>query len=192
MGDRAQAQQAVRDRLTCVAFDLFRHRGYDATTVDEIAATAGVSPRTFYRYFPFKDAVLVESGLRILEDALSEIDGDDPIPHIMRTYAGVMSSPKWQTEVEAFVQLIREHPRLADRLPRWRQRLTDRLADHLTATLGRRAPDLACRLKSTLTIQCMAAVLHEWLADGGREPLASYVDTVLAEADRLLQVPARR
>ena len=44
--------------LQQAALDLFAKNGYDETTTDEIAERAGVSPRTFFRYFPTKESVL--------------------------------------------------------------------------------------------------------------------------------------
>src|SRR5690606_28354253 len=41
------------------ALDLFERQGYDATTVNQIAGAAGITPMTFFRHFPTKDAVLV-------------------------------------------------------------------------------------------------------------------------------------
>jgi AcrR family transcriptional regulator len=54
-GDHAHR---VRTTLVDVALDLFSAQGYDATTTDEIAKAAGVSTRTFFRYFPTKQSIL--------------------------------------------------------------------------------------------------------------------------------------
>lgn len=54
-GDHADR---VRTTLVDVALDLFSTQGYDATTTDEIAKAAGVSTRTFFRYFPTKQSIL--------------------------------------------------------------------------------------------------------------------------------------
>lgn len=49
----------TRDRLAAAALYLFEARGYDATTVEDIARAAGVSHMTFFRYFPTKESVLL-------------------------------------------------------------------------------------------------------------------------------------
>ena len=48
----------VRGAIIRAAVDLFERHGFDRTTVDEIAATAEISTRTFFRYFPTKEAVM--------------------------------------------------------------------------------------------------------------------------------------
>ena len=55
--DRQRAQ--VRADIRRAAFRLFVERGYDAVTTEEIAAAAGVSPRTFFRHVPTKEELLL-------------------------------------------------------------------------------------------------------------------------------------
>jgi AcrR family transcriptional regulator len=55
--DRQRAQ--IRADIRRAAFRLFIERGYDAVTTEEIAAAAGVSPRTFFRHVPTKDELLL-------------------------------------------------------------------------------------------------------------------------------------
>jgi AcrR family transcriptional regulator len=56
---RRQAHKMRTERaLQQAALELFAKHGYDTTTTDEIAEQAGVSPRTFFRYFPTKESVL--------------------------------------------------------------------------------------------------------------------------------------
>ena len=57
-----QKKQRTRQRLAEAAAELFYERGYDATTIDDIAAAVDVSPRTFYRYFPTKEDLVVAMG----------------------------------------------------------------------------------------------------------------------------------
>ena len=55
----AKKEGDVRTRLHGAALELFRERGYDRTTAAEIAGRAGVTERTFFRYFPDKREVFV-------------------------------------------------------------------------------------------------------------------------------------
>ncbi|WP_375389273.1 TetR family transcriptional regulator [uncultured Amnibacterium sp.] len=60
-GLRGIARDAVRARIAEVAVDLFSERGFDAVTIEQIAAGVGISARSFHRYFPAKeDAVLTD------------------------------------------------------------------------------------------------------------------------------------
>ncbi|MFR9730752.1 TetR family transcriptional regulator [Saccharopolyspora sp. MS10] len=73
LSTREISRQAIRRKIESVAMALFLERGFDATTVDQIAAEAGISARSFFRYFPTKEDVVtgdpVEYGV-VLRDAL--------------------------------------------------------------------------------------------------------------------------
>ena len=62
-GLRARKKQQVRDAILDVCGRLFRARGFDETTVDEVVEAVGISRQTFFNYFPGKEAVLAELGL---------------------------------------------------------------------------------------------------------------------------------
>jgi AcrR family transcriptional regulator len=59
---KAKTRAAIRDH----ALRLFREQGYDATTVEQIAEAAEVSPSTFFRYFPTKEDVVLQDDLDLL------------------------------------------------------------------------------------------------------------------------------
>jgi len=61
-GLRARKKAQARERILAVCERLFRERGFDETTVDEIAARADISRQTFFNYFAGKEAALAELG----------------------------------------------------------------------------------------------------------------------------------
>ena len=68
-GLRERKKQRTRAMLIDAAMDLCLKQGYEQTTVEQIAAAADVSPRTFSRYFATKDAVF----LTLIEDYADEV-----------------------------------------------------------------------------------------------------------------------
>ncbi len=65
---RARKKEEVRRRIGRAAVELFRERGYEAATVEEIAERADVAKGTVFNYFPRKEALLEVAGLAMLED----------------------------------------------------------------------------------------------------------------------------
>ena len=76
-------EPGARQRLVLAAVDLFTEQGYDATTVAQIAARAGVTKSTFFRHFPDKRELLVagqESMCQLLAEGIAEApDGASPM-----------------------------------------------------------------------------------------------------------------
>jgi AcrR family transcriptional regulator len=83
----ARWEPGARERLVLAAVDLFTEQGYDATTVTEIAARAGVTKSTFFRYFPDKREILV-AGQATLGELLAR---------------GIAEAPAGATPLEAVV-----------------------------------------------------------------------------------------
>src|SRR5712672_2085596 len=59
---KAKTRASIREH----AVRLFREQGYDATTVEQIAEAAEVSPSTFFRYFPTKEDVVLQDDMELL------------------------------------------------------------------------------------------------------------------------------
>lgn len=108
---RARRAEAMVMELEAVALRLFEERGFGTVTVDDVAVEAGISARTFYRYFPAKEDILqvrLRRGAAFLEVALAERPADesplhsvhaaleeqagDEDPDLMRRWMNVISS----------------------------------------------------------------------------------------------------
>ena len=68
-----KTSSSARERLQAAALTLFRDQGFEATTATQIAARAGVTERTFFRYFPDKREVLFDGEERVREGLLAAI-----------------------------------------------------------------------------------------------------------------------
>ncbi|MFI0411430.1 TetR family transcriptional regulator [Actinomadura sp. 3N508] len=86
-GRRERKKQRTREALVDAAFALFAEKGFDATTVEEIADAVDVSSRTFFRYFASKEDVALtfqEEQLRAVLAALAARPADEPIMTALR------------------------------------------------------------------------------------------------------------
>ena len=84
---RAKRSELMLSELEGVALRLFEERGFDTVTVEEIAAAAHISVRTFYRYFPAKEDVLqvkIDRRSRALREALATRPADEAPLHSLR------------------------------------------------------------------------------------------------------------
>ncbi|GAA0930991.1 TetR family transcriptional regulator [Streptomyces thermoalcalitolerans] len=104
-GLRERKKQRTRDALLRSALELFTTRGYERTTVDEIAEAVGVSPRTFFRYFGGKeDAALAvqEMAEAHFVDSLRARPPEEPPLEALRR--AVLES--WDTISDAVVTVV--------------------------------------------------------------------------------------
>ncbi|MFG2090231.1 MULTISPECIES: TetR family transcriptional regulator [unclassified Spirillospora] len=86
-GRRERKKQRTRDALVDAAFTLFAEKGFDSTTVEEIADAVDVSSRTFFRYFASKEDVALtfqEEQTRAVLASLTERPADEPIMTALR------------------------------------------------------------------------------------------------------------
>jgi AcrR family transcriptional regulator len=136
------AQKDCRERVIDATLSLCNRCGYEATSVDQIAAAADVSPHDFARHFASKDAVLlsiVEDLLQAAADALGDVEPDTGPEHalfVATTKAvsrvidgrGVITRDRFL----AVAQVFTAHPNLRQQVSLARKRiLTGALADRL-------------------------------------------------------------
>ena len=107
IGRREASKRATRAAILEAARRLVSERGYDRTTVREIAEAAGVTERTFYRYFGDKDGLIAEEGLAWMERLSARI------------VARPASEPPLTAVREALVELAREIAAAPQSAPLW-------------------------------------------------------------------------
>lgn len=74
-GLRDRKKEQARDALVDAAIRLFDESGIDATSADDIAQAVGLSRGTFFNYFPYKEAILVEIGARLVAGIAAQAAG---------------------------------------------------------------------------------------------------------------------
>jgi AcrR family transcriptional regulator len=116
-GLRERKKQRTRDHIVAAAFRLFAERGYAETTLADIAAAADIAPRTFFAYFPSKEALLfcdAERDLRSLQEALdARPEGATAIERTREWIAGRLEHWASDPDAEVRKRLVREVEALA-------------------------------------------------------------------------------
>ena len=99
----------TRERLLAAALDLFSRKGFDATTVAEIAAAAGVTQMTFFRHFGTKEALLLDDPY---DPLMVTAVGEQPLglPPLVRAVRGVRTA--WERVPVEAAGPVRERVRI--------------------------------------------------------------------------------
>ena len=171
------------DRLRAAALELFEERGYDRTTVGDIAARADLTERTFFRYFTDKREVLF-SGSEELEKLI--VDGVASAPATMSPLEVVVealaaSSPMFEarrTHARKRQALIAAHAELREReLIKF-----TKLAAALLASLRERGvPQATAALLAQTGTTLFHNAFERWLEDSKKRDLAHHLQEALTE-----------
>lgn len=196
-GLRERKKARTREAIIEAALDLFERNGYDATTVEEIAAAAEVSPRTFFRYFESKlDLVMARSGEKhaglgpllasrpageglveaVREAMRAELAAQLADPLVRREFQVMLTTPSLRI-------LAREHfyeeeaemvPAVADRL-------------------GRRDDDLVAQVAAGVIASALWVAVNRWVVEGADlDRLDPMIDAAFAVLTDGVEGAARR
>jgi AcrR family transcriptional regulator len=168
MGLRERKKERTRDQLAAAACELFIQRGYDATTVEDIAAAIEVSPRTFFRYYPTKVDVAVEilraAALDLLEVFITR-PTTEPLAASLRATAGthVALLQERSTQLSKIAQVLEANPSLRGPLAELQRTTQDQLTTPIAQRLGvDPTVDIRPRLIAALTIATLVTVTEHW------------------------------
>jgi AcrR family transcriptional regulator len=197
-GRSAEGRAEVRRDLVAAAVELFRTRGYEDTTVDDIAAAAGVGRRTFFRYFRSKEDAISpdhETGLARVAEIFESAHTSEPAAAlVLRAGETVFDlyADDPQLSVERF-RLTHELPALRDResasVDHYRRLFTRHLRERF-------ADDPDGELRAAVTGAAVVAAhnlaLRSWLAAGApADGLDACRERFRRVADMLPGEPAR-
>ncbi|MER7720047.1 TetR family transcriptional regulator [Streptomyces flaveolus] len=184
-GLRERTRRAVRAELAEVAIGLFVRQGFDDTTVEDIARAAGMTKRSFFRYFPTKEDVVFDGVDLTAEKVVADItarpaeeDPWDSLHHVLRA---------WQEEIHAGEQalatlrLIEATPALVGRLhqrrTQWRRRVSDALRGRPGAGIDAYTADLLTNAATAV----LDAVSSQWVRSNGRANRSALLEQGFAQ-----------
>jgi AcrR family transcriptional regulator len=162
---------------------LFVERGFAQTTAAAIAERAGLTERTFFRYFPDKREVLFDGGALMQEVLVTAVAGAPPeAPTLDVILAGLTAiagqlQPR-RPQVLQRARIIADHPELQERelakLEAW--------SGGVAAAFAQRGlDDPAARLAAGLTITVFRTAFQRWITGPGEPDLAAAVAAVVQD-----------
>ncbi|MEU5943694.1 TetR family transcriptional regulator [Micromonospora sp. NPDC047548] len=179
-------RQLVSNELTEAALQLLALKGFDSVTIDEIVAAAGVSQRTFFRYFRSKEDVVVQflvgMGVDLRADLAARPSAEPPSVALRHAvWAPIAACADHPDRTLRVVQLILRTPallaRFLERQEQWRDDLATELASRLGLASGSEVyPQMAARM----ALAAFGTVLQRWSDSEGKEELADLTDQAFA------------
>lgn len=185
---RERKKLATRRMLRRITLDLVAERGFANVTVEDIAEAADVSPRTFFNYFPTKEAALFPARAPVTslcERITGEPPGEpvlDVLRRIMISGAGTVTEDLEELGGEPAgllrrMKAIRSDPHLreahAAQMANLERTITEALAERLgTDPDTDPYPGLLCAVATGVFRNSMSA----WAGSGGRVPLERFID----------------
>jgi AcrR family transcriptional regulator len=183
-------RQATEEALVAAGRALFLEKGFDAASVAEIAAAAGVGLRTFYRYFPSKEWIACHSLFRFTVDGVEAVrqrpESEAPIDSLIEaTY--VLEQGGYDDALALDFHLVETVPSVAGVQHHIVIAAQDDLTDLFAARLGVAPTALAARLPAaTATLAYQTATRVWWSRREAGEPDSASVWDIAREALRTL------
>jgi AcrR family transcriptional regulator len=165
------SREERRARIEQVALELFRTRGFDQVTVEDVCAEAGVAPATFYRYFGTKEEVVFAyqegftAALRRAMDAAARAGEATRLSVALEEFAAFLESQ--QDLLALRDQIVIGHSRLMQRTLTVQRELEGVLATGLAAMRGLAEPDAEAILEAGVGLVVLRVAVRSWRTTGG-------------------------
>ena len=182
-GLRERKRQQTRERLTQAAMALFLERGFEATTLDDIAAAADISRRSFFHYFGSKEDVVFawqEESTAALIAAVAARPADESMLAAAENAISAMVRQLKPGEAIAMACLKRDNPALQARDQVKYEKLERALAEALSKRAGHKTQKLQARLAAMIATGAMRIGGELWAAEGAHEKPEALVKRVFA------------
>ncbi|WP_323097317.1 TetR family transcriptional regulator [Intrasporangium sp. YIM S08009] len=172
-GLRERKKRETRRAINLAALELVEEKGFAAVTTEEIATRAGVSARTFFNYFPSKEAAVIGTTAEELEsyaEQLEEVtDGETPLDSLRRILAGMLAPASVDRELRAKRRrILLGEPSLAPALVGNNIRIENALTAALERRLGLTPGEsLQPRVTVAVAIAAVRACIEHQQAGGG-------------------------
>jgi AcrR family transcriptional regulator len=174
-------QEFARNAIWDSAIDLFFEKGFDETTVDEIAARAGTSRRSFFRHFESKNDLMAQPVVEWGTSLVSAIDSYPSSMSIGELFREVIFRVAQQS---ASNPRSRQLMQIAEKYPSAREAQLSRVAgvqDRLAHAFGRRCKDdVTAHLLGGLVFAVLGATHQYWFEKGERDISATVQKTLAA------------
>jgi AcrR family transcriptional regulator len=186
IGLRERKKLKTRAAIQKEAMRLFLEKGYEATTIEEIAAAVDISPSTFFNYFPNKEDVVFADELDpLLIEAINAEPSDvNPIRALRNAMRSVFSklTPEQDTVMRQRMRLMTSSPELRAAMLNQFASQVDQVAGVLAQRIGGKADDFAVRnLAGALTGVMISALLAA--ADDPKADLYLLADRAMAHLE---------
>jgi len=174
LGLRERKKQQTRDTIARVALQLFAERGYDETTLAEIADAADVSPRTIFGYFQSKEDILFCEEPHYLENLKRKLDERPPGTTTIDAIRDLLTSVDPPDEAARLrKKIVSANPTLQMRMRARHAQLEPLIAESIAKDLDAGPDDVRPLLvASSMTAAFMAVRDRFFEAESGGEPIS--------------------
>lgn len=184
-GLRSRARRAMRAEIAAVAMELFLDQGFDNTTVEQIAAAAGISRSSFFRYFPTKEDVflgdLADYGQQILQ-ALRARPGTEPpwtaLRMALEPIIDTNDVARARQASRMFTQTPSLRARQYEKILTWQTLLIPEVARRLGLPESPAGDPRPAALTSC-ALACLDAAITTWTSSNTSTPLTELLDIAM-------------